>query len=744
MKLNIQSTATISGDLAPSEFKIQANAKAFRVLSDNLYSDKIWAVIRELVANAVDSHKAAGQSRKVKVKLPTVLDPTFYVEDWGTGLSHEQIMTLYTTYFGSDKADSNSLIGGFGLGSKSPFALVDQFTVTSWFDGQRREYVCMLDGDLPKIVPGAVTSTDRHNGMRISLRAPDASKYKEWTERVIRLLPYMDLEVIPEIDFKRPQIIDTYLDRSGIKIELIDSNNQGMVVMGGIPYPIPKSLTAGLRSSMRIIAPVGAFDVAVSREQLALTNDLGGRIEQLFRNAEDYFIPKIEKEYGFDRMNLGELLQNLDSDGASFLKRFYLRKSPVNNAGQGSLIKVGNNGFELFYRHDCKAYIVELKKSVPGAVNVQVLLNPATSYLGKAAYRHYKGTCRAYMTWGVKRPTKENMAYVANKISHDTGVSDVIFIHIPEASLDKVIQIRSDARISDALLPLISMRTKDIKGGNTKGKTGTASPEKTFNDLAARLSIGHIFPNTIYVVLRLPKGLNPQSWDWRTRERKLNELLNLPAKKGLTKTFVNIIPVAHSAPKWVTQVAENAGLCTSIEEALDWFIRSDVQIASTDERAMNLLRAMSVMSEDLETLEHVFDQRAADTQAAITSLRSILAKTLNVGEVVPLEVFEKELWTIESRYSYSYKWLVEKLIVWARSKAVVFSPNGNIPNCWDDEFEFWVDNYHEMIEVTPPDVLDLIAKLIKTNYTYNPKKTFLEHKGFKKLINIMKENSHGN
>ena len=44
-----------------SAFTIRTSAKAFKVLSDNLYSDKITAVIRELSCNAYDSHVQAGK-----------------------------------------------------------------------------------------------------------------------------------------------------------------------------------------------------------------------------------------------------------------------------------------------------------------------------------------------------------------------------------------------------------------------------------------------------------------------------------------------------------------------------------------------------------------------------------------------------------------------------------------------------------------------------------------------------------
>ena len=37
-------------------FTIAASAKAFKVLSSNIYKNKIRAVVRELVCNAVDAH----------------------------------------------------------------------------------------------------------------------------------------------------------------------------------------------------------------------------------------------------------------------------------------------------------------------------------------------------------------------------------------------------------------------------------------------------------------------------------------------------------------------------------------------------------------------------------------------------------------------------------------------------------------------------------------------------------------
>ncbi len=139
---------------AASNFKIRASAKAFKILSSNLYSDKILAIVRELGCNALDAHIAAGNTdQPFDVNFPTIIDPHFSIKDYGTGMSHEQVMDLYTTYFQSTKTESDDYVGALGLGSKSPFSYTDQFVVVSRVGGIRREYSAFLDeSGLPSII----------------------------------------------------------------------------------------------------------------------------------------------------------------------------------------------------------------------------------------------------------------------------------------------------------------------------------------------------------------------------------------------------------------------------------------------------------------------------------------------------------------------------------------------------------------------------------------------------------------
>ncbi len=45
------------GGLQENSFTIKASEKAFQILSSQLYSNKILAVIREYICNAIDAHK---------------------------------------------------------------------------------------------------------------------------------------------------------------------------------------------------------------------------------------------------------------------------------------------------------------------------------------------------------------------------------------------------------------------------------------------------------------------------------------------------------------------------------------------------------------------------------------------------------------------------------------------------------------------------------------------------------------
>ena len=101
-----------------------------------LYSRPAQAVLREYLSNAVDAHKAkGGKLPPIQVTIPVYEGEVLTIRDFGKGMSEEEFSTILSRYGASTKRDSNEMIGGFGLGAKSGFALQNQFFMTSYQHG---------------------------------------------------------------------------------------------------------------------------------------------------------------------------------------------------------------------------------------------------------------------------------------------------------------------------------------------------------------------------------------------------------------------------------------------------------------------------------------------------------------------------------------------------------------------------------------------------------------------------------
>ena len=123
---------------------------AFFLLSSTLYKEPYRAIIRELVSNAIDASKQLPikEQKDVILHIPSnISNQEFYVQDFGIGMSLEQVINIYGNYFASNKQNDANSIGGFGLGGKTPFIYVKNKTdgfkleTTSPEDGVRRTFV---------------------------------------------------------------------------------------------------------------------------------------------------------------------------------------------------------------------------------------------------------------------------------------------------------------------------------------------------------------------------------------------------------------------------------------------------------------------------------------------------------------------------------------------------------------------------------------------------------------------------
>lgn len=299
MKLTVATNEVLLSNVGTTgEFKIRNSAKAFKILSDGLYSNKIRAIIRELSCNAVDSHVSAGKaSEPFEVHLPGVYEPWFAVRDFGTGLDGNQVTNIYTTYFESTKTNSNDFIGALGLGSKSPFSYTDNFTVTAIKDGVKRIYSAFInDEGVPSIAEMAEELTDEINGVEVKFSVNNRYDYDSFSNEARQVLTWFQVKPnitgvdnfkFKDIDYKEKNIIQGVHETDELYFKSI-------ALMGNIPYPIHDipdakkhfgDLASLLGCNLVIEFDIGELDFAASREQLSyipLTiNSIRKKLEKL-------------------------------------------------------------------------------------------------------------------------------------------------------------------------------------------------------------------------------------------------------------------------------------------------------------------------------------------------------------------------------------------------------------------------------------------------------------------------------
>jgi hypothetical protein len=275
-----QNEAILSNVGEIGEFRIRNSAKAFSILSSGLYANKIRAVVRELSCNAVDSHVAAGRAtHPFDVHLPNALEPHFSIRDYGTGLSHDQVTQIYTTYFESTKTNSNAFIGALGLGSKSPFSYTDNFTVTAIQNGKKGIYTAFInDTGVPSIALMMTEATDEPAGVEVKFSVNERYDFDKFRQEARIVYKFFALRPVvsgsnsfefEDAEYESRDIIPgvhSYKGRSG-----------SVAIMGNIAYPIDVpaadtslgDLRGMLNCGLELHFGIGELDFQASREGLS-------------------------------------------------------------------------------------------------------------------------------------------------------------------------------------------------------------------------------------------------------------------------------------------------------------------------------------------------------------------------------------------------------------------------------------------------------------------------------------------
>jgi len=297
-------------------FTMKNSVKAFNILSDSLYMNKALAVIRELSTNAFDAHISAGtQDVPFEIHLPNEVAPYFYIRDFGTGLDDDQVLNLYTTYFDSTKSDSVDATGALGLGSKSPFSVVDDFTVVSYQGGKARTYFAYKNEEgFPCISFVSENEADEPNGMKIQF-AVRRDKYNEFKVNLPMAIYHFNPK--PAILNVPVNVAKENIGLHGEDWEIAENNGTGyylgdkpFVVMARISYPIDVLqlehlfdeedlyLLSLCKVPLRIYVENRQVDHTPSREHLQYTKKTVRTILAHLKKIHEALMERINEEFG--------------------------------------------------------------------------------------------------------------------------------------------------------------------------------------------------------------------------------------------------------------------------------------------------------------------------------------------------------------------------------------------------------------------------------------------------------------
>lgn len=319
----------VSEGMERNSFSIQANPKAFQVLSNKIYTHKVRAVIRESACNAFDAHVDAGNPEPFDVHLPTTLEPWYSIRDYGTSMDHQTCMNLYSQYFYSTKTKSNDVIGCLGIGSKSPLCLVDSFNVTAFLDGKKRVYsVYNNEEGCPDIALMGESDTEEPNGIEISMQVD--GRISEFQDEAVEVFKYFS--VLPNInDATVVEHIQNSQETYDFETEDYKLNYSGYglkAVMGNVAYNIPDSICS-MRASGIIKFDIGELSFDPGRENLSL---------------DDQTIKAIKEKLRKIRSRLkGDIIKQIESQPNSFRKSLEYRK--LRNSSIGTTAGIGNDDF---------------------------------------------------------------------------------------------------------------------------------------------------------------------------------------------------------------------------------------------------------------------------------------------------------------------------------------------------------------------------------------------------------------
>ncbi len=264
-----------------------------QMLSKNLYSDAIGSTVRECASNALDSHRRAGVNKPIVVSL--VMNNSnnweFSVEDFGTGLDHDDVENIISKYGKSTKRNSDTELGMMGLGFKAPLAYASSFYFTCRKDGMERKYMMYEGEETNTIDLISEVNTGMSNGVKVTVPIKWGDK-SDFLKKIKQQLAYFE-----DVYFNVDDVDNNFtIHRSKLfQFSELAEDDKLHICLDNVYYPLDFDklgvetiyMPVGLRFSLTD----GLFPTP-NRESLIYTKETKSKILKKLSEFSNYYVEK--------------------------------------------------------------------------------------------------------------------------------------------------------------------------------------------------------------------------------------------------------------------------------------------------------------------------------------------------------------------------------------------------------------------------------------------------------------------
>lgn len=325
---------------------------------------------------------------------------------------------LYTTLFNSTKEDDDGQIGAFGLGSKSPFAVSDSFTVESRYEGKlyrflmylnenRMPTVDLVTKDLDTRDP-TPEDTDEYNGLTIRVPVKNA-RFRSFSEELMRLGRVMRPEMRPTVvnqDYNFEWTDINFDNRVGKTfIQPKSHSEKHYAVMGGVSYPVDLtqidpdlSVVIEKFPTSYTFFDLGELNVPPSREDLSYDEYTRSSLNNAFRyvvkNVMDAKMGELHRAQNLGPMALYIKKNELSELFGSGFRKMVEKEFPADNRFhkgefRGKGIPEVDRDFDQVapFRHVSRPYDMEVYSKEDGSSSSSsaLFINQVTRWVEKGS-----------------------------------------------------------------------------------------------------------------------------------------------------------------------------------------------------------------------------------------------------------------------------------------------------------------------------------------------------------------------